>query len=115
MNNNHHPMHSMYVFFCGNVRDADSGRRFCGGETTDDLYQYCRETMQAKKPLLNGERIVKVNKSGCLGQCHLGPNVVVFPDNVWYRCTSKEDVDTIIADHIMGGRVVESLLNTRSL
>lgn len=105
----------MYVFFCGNVREANSGRKFCGGEKTDDLYQYFRETMQSKKPLLNGERIVKVNKSGCLGQCNLGPNVVVFPDNIWYRCTSKEDVDTIIEQHIMGGTIVESLLNKRSI
>ncbi|HVV84825.1 MAG TPA: hypothetical protein VHE35_17295 [Kofleriaceae bacterium] len=52
---------------------------------------------------------VAVTTSGCLGPCFEGPNVVVYPDAVWYRGVGTGDVDEIV-EHLAGGPVVERLV-----
>ncbi len=52
---------------------------------------------------------VRVNNSGCLDQCGHGPNVVVYPDGVWYSHLTVEDVPAIIEEHLIGSRPVERL------
>jgi (2Fe-2S) ferredoxin len=34
---------------------------------------------------------------------------VVYPDEVWYTYLDREDVDEIINEHLVNGRVVERL------
>jgi (2Fe-2S) ferredoxin len=34
---------------------------------------------------------------------------VIYPDNVWYKAVTPDDVTEIIDGHIEGGRVVERL------
>ena len=38
-----------------------------------------------------------------------GPVLVVYPDNVWYTFVDKEDIDDIIDNHLVHGRIVERL------
>jgi len=52
---------------------------------------------------------VRANQSGCLDQCEHGPNVVVYPDAVWYGGVTLADVDEIVDSHIAGGIPVERL------
>ena len=52
---------------------------------------------------------VRANQSGCLDQCEHGPNLVVYPDAVWYGRVTLDDVDEIIESHIVGGKPVERL------
>jgi (2Fe-2S) ferredoxin len=53
---------------------------------------------------------VRANQSGCLDQCEHGPNVVIYPEAIWYGRVTPEDVDEIIQCHIVGGKPVERLL-----
>ncbi len=62
---------------------------------------------QVAKAGLKGR--VRVNNSGCLDQCGHGPNVVVYPEGVWYSHLNLEDVPVIVAEHLIGGRPVERL------
>lgn len=50
---------------------------------------------------------VRVNHAGCMNQCGHGPIVVVYPDDVWYAAVDEESARRIVADHLVGGRVVE--------
>ncbi len=87
-----------YIFFCCNIKT--NGRPFCGGEKTEALYEYCQEklnTYKENRPEFD-KRIIKANKTGCLGRCAVGPNAVVFPDNTWRRCVSTDDVDAILEE-----------------
>jgi len=52
---------------------------------------------------------VRANQSGCLDQCEHGPNIVVYPDAVWYGKVTEADVEEIIESHIVGGKPVERL------
>jgi (2Fe-2S) ferredoxin len=51
----------------------------------------------------------RINNAGCLDRCELGPCIVIYPDGVWYSCKSKEDIDAIIKEHLLGGMPVERL------
>ena len=53
--------------------------------------------------------IVRVNHSGCLGQCGHGPMVVVYPDDVWYHGVKPEDAQRLVSEHLQGGRPLEDL------
>ncbi len=48
---------------------------------------------------------VRVSRTGCLGLCHLGPNVAVFPENHWYAGVTDEDADRIIQTELAGMKV----------
>lgn len=52
--------------------------------------------------------VVRVNHAGCMGQCELGPVVVVYPDDVWYQGVDVHGASRILRDHIVGGRPVEA-------
>jgi len=52
---------------------------------------------------------VRINKAGCMDQCEHGPTVVVYPEQVWYCFVRVEDVDEIVREHLLAGRVVERL------
>ncbi|MCW3060372.1 MAG: putative ferredoxin [Capsulimonas sp.] len=53
---------------------------------------------------------VKVTATGCLTPCLIGPNLVVYPEGVWYSGVSPNDVEEIVATHLDRGAVVERLL-----
>ncbi|MFN0059319.1 MAG: (2Fe-2S) ferredoxin domain-containing protein [Planctomycetota bacterium] len=52
---------------------------------------------------------VRINKSGCLGQCGYGPMIAIYPDNVWYGAVTSDDAEAIFSEHIVGGRAVARL------
>lgn len=53
---------------------------------------------------------VEVNQTGCFGLCEVGPNLVVYPQGIFYCGVSLDDVDEIIESHFKDGKVVERLL-----
>jgi len=53
---------------------------------------------------------VRINASQCLDRCERGPALVIYPEGVWYRCESKEDIDEILRVHLVGGGRVAGLL-----
>jgi len=53
---------------------------------------------------------IRVNRSGCLNQCGHGPNLVVYPDAVWYAHVQPSDADEIFDSHLVAGTPVQRLL-----
>ena len=56
---------------------------------------------------------VKVEGSGCQGQCNTGPTVRVTPDEIWYCRVKPIDVPLIVEQHLQGGKPVKALFNPR--
>ena len=52
---------------------------------------------------------VAVTSCGCLGPCFDGPNLVIYPDGIWYAGATADDADEIVAEHLLAGRPVERL------
>lgn len=53
---------------------------------------------------------VRVNHAGCMSQCGHGPMVVVYPDDVWYAAVDEAGAKRIVAEHLVGGRIVTDYL-----
>ncbi|MBI3088626.1 MAG: (2Fe-2S) ferredoxin domain-containing protein [Candidatus Omnitrophica bacterium] len=60
------------------------------------------EALKARVKALGLSRHVRVSKSGCQDLCAKGPNVMVFPDYLWYHAVSLEDVERIIQEVTQG-------------
>ncbi len=94
-----------HVFFCLNQRD--DGSACCADHDAAELQAYAKQ--RVKQLDLSGAGRVRVNKAGCLDRCGEGPCVVIYPEAVWYTYVDKHDIDEIVDQHLVQGRVVERL------
>lgn len=56
------------------------------------------------------EKEIKVIRTGCFGLCEAGPVVIVYPEGTFYSHVKPEDIDTIVEEHLIKGRIVKDLL-----
>ena len=66
--------------------------------------------MKARAKKMDLKTRVRINRSGCLDRCELGPTMVIYPEGVWYTYRTREDIDEILDRHIVRGERVERLL-----
>ncbi|MDG2242406.1 MAG: (2Fe-2S) ferredoxin domain-containing protein [Rhodospirillaceae bacterium] len=102
------PYYRIHVFCCTNVRPEGHPRGSCARNNSVALRDYMK-----KKAKTMGIGRVRINASGCLDRCELGPAMVIYPEGIWYCYESETDIDEILESHVESGRVVERLkLNT---
>lgn len=53
---------------------------------------------------------IQVILTGCFGLCESGPNIVVYPEGVFYSHVTLEDVPEIVEEHIVKGHIVRRRL-----
>lgn len=61
------------------------------------------------------ENEVAVVKTGCFGLCALGPVVLVYPDQIFYSMVKPQDVEEIVTEHLVKGRIVKRLVYDETL
>jgi (2Fe-2S) ferredoxin len=94
-----------HVFFCVNQRA--NGEACCNDHDAEGVRNYAKQRI--KELGLSGRGKVRINSAGCLDRCEEGPVIVVYPEEIWYTYVDKSDIDEIIEEHIMNGRIVERL------
>ena len=94
-----------HVFCCVNERPETHPRGSCARHGAGDLRDYMKA--RAKELGLDG---VRINSAGCLDRCELGPTMVIYPEGIWYRCSTPEDVDAVLSTHLRDGGRVERLM-----
>lgn len=94
-----------HVFFCCNQRAP--GESCCNDLGASEAQTYAKDRIRQLG--LKGQGQIRINKAGCLDRCDEGPVLVVYPDAVWYHYIDKEDIEEIIQEHLIHGRVVERL------
>lgn len=99
------PYYAAHVFCCTNERPEKHPRGSCARAGSERLRNYMKA--RAKELGLEG---VRINSSGCLDRCELGPVIVIYPEGVWYAVRTTEDIDAILTTHLQGGGRVEHLM-----
>lgn len=99
------PFFRCHVFCCMNERPPGHERGCCKEKGAVRLRNYLKA--RVKELGLEG---VRVNQSGCLDRCELGPVMVIYPEGIWYHYRSIEDAEEILQSHIVGGGRVERLM-----
>lgn len=99
------PFFRVHVFVCKTERPPGHPKGSCVQRSPSDLHAYMKERAEQA-----GLKDIRINQSGCLDRCELGPAIVIYPEGIWYTCRSKEDVDEIIDKHLIGGDRVERLM-----
>lgn len=95
----------LHVFCCTNRRPDGHPRGSCAAKGSEPLRDYLKARA---KELGLGD--VRINSAGCLDRCGLGPVLLIYPEGVWYRYDSAEDLDEILVTHLQKGDRVNRLL-----
>jgi (2Fe-2S) ferredoxin len=101
------PYYEAHVFVCCNRRPDGHRRGSCAAKGSEALRDYMKA--RAKELGLKG---VRVNMAGCLDRCEFGPTMVIYPEGVWYRVRTREDVDAVLEAHLVRGERVPELMLT---
>jgi (2Fe-2S) ferredoxin len=81
-----------YVLVCQNEDCKQRG----SGELLENLKERLKDSDAEVKSYM------------CFGGCQAGPNIVLYPQKVWYNGVKRDDVNDIAA-HAEGGAPVERL------
>jgi (2Fe-2S) ferredoxin len=91
------------VFYC-----AAAGCVSCGSNSVRDAFGVALKARGL-------ENEVEVIGTGCMGLCGEGPLVRIAPDNTLYQHVDSVAAETIVAEHIAGGKKVGAhLVDTTS-
>ena len=93
-----------HVFFCINQREDGA---CCADKGAQAMRDYAKKKIKALK--LSGPGKCRINNAGCMDRCTEGPVIAIYPEGVWYTYVDKEDIDEIINEHLVHGRVVARL------
>jgi len=99
------PYFETHIFCCVNERPAGHKRGCCKSRGAEPLRNY----MKARAKEL-GIANIRVNQSGCLDRCELGPTMVIYPEGIWYSYHTVEDAEEILQRHLLNGERVERLM-----
>jgi (2Fe-2S) ferredoxin len=98
--------YAKHVFICTNQKD--NGKKCCAQDGGSVFFRYMKEKLIALSA--HGPNKIRLSQSGCLGRCHQGPCLLVYPEAVWYTYQSFSDLDEIIDEHLLNAKRVERLL-----
>ena len=102
--------YARHIFMCTNVRPEGHPRGSCSARAAEaGGVEKLRAYMREKAKQLGIESI-RCNASGCLDRCEFGPNMVIYPEGVWYRYESTQDIDEILETHVKNGDRVGRLM-----
>ncbi len=94
-----------HLFVCTNRRPEGHHRGSCAAKGSEKLRDY----MKARAKEM-GLQNLRVNSAGCLDRCELGPCLVIYPEGIWYKIETTEDVDAVLEQHVRDGGRARALM-----
>jgi (2Fe-2S) ferredoxin/cyclopropane fatty-acyl-phospholipid synthase-like methyltransferase len=94
-----------HVFICD--QEKPEGVPCCAARGSGKTLETLRKEI-ATRGLMDS---VQVTVCGSLGLCERGPNLVVYPEGVWYTNVTPQDVPELVESHFRNGRPLERLVN----
>ncbi|HET6440354.1 MAG TPA: methyltransferase [Anaeromyxobacter sp.] len=93
-----------HLFVC--EQKKPEGAPCCSARGSAAVIEALRREIAARD--LSGS--VAVTPCGSLGLCENGPNLVVYPEGIWYSHVTPADVPEIVSEHLVAGRPVARLV-----
>ena len=100
------PQPAFYIFKCEQSAPPGMPKPSCVTPDTQDLFQYTAQKLM-KEGIMMTAPIVRTS---CMNRCAAGPIMLVEPGHTMYVGLTKEKIDRIITEHIIGGNVVEEFV-----
>jgi len=90
-----------HIFVCTN--DRGGKRRSCADKNSPLI----KTTLKKEVHIRGWTKSVRVSQSGCMGLCPNGPNVMIYPQKIWFSGVSVDDTGQIISkvEEIMNGSI----------
>ncbi|HSO19637.1 MAG TPA: (2Fe-2S) ferredoxin domain-containing protein [Desulfosarcina sp.] len=80
-----------HVFVCTN--DRKGVRKSCADNGSPQIKAELKQAVNE-----NGWKgRVRISTSGCMGLCANGPNVMIYPQKIWFSGVLPDDVDGIVS------------------
>jgi (2Fe-2S) ferredoxin len=79
-----------HLFIC--IKTRDGIRKSCGDGGSLDLQGALKDAVRER----GWKGTVRVSTSGCLGQCETGPNIMIYPQKIWFSEVTHDDVPEIL-------------------
>ena len=88
-----------HLFLC--MKSRRGARKSCGDGGSPGLKAVLKDEVKKRgwKP------IVRISDSGCLGVCEDGPNIMIYPQEIWLSEVTNEDIPEIM--ELLGSLVAE--------
>ena len=99
------PQPAFYIFKCQQSAPPGMPKPSCVKQDdpeSQQLFQHMAQTLMQKGIIATVTPI----QTGCLNRCQQGPVMLVEPGHTMYVGLTKEKIDRIIDEHIIGGNVV---------
>lgn len=78
------------LFVCINNRHGESPS--CGYSGSEEMVEELKKVCKERN--LKGK--IRAAKSGCLDLCAFGPNIMIWPEGLWYMKVTKDDIPQIV-------------------
>jgi (2Fe-2S) ferredoxin len=99
------PQPAFYIFKCQQSAPPGMPKPSCVSQNDPEsaqLFQHLAQSLMMKGII----GTVSPIQTGCLNRCQQGPVMLVEPGHTMYVELTKEKIDRIIDEHIIGGNVV---------
>lgn len=80
-----------HVFVCTNDRGGE------GRSCADQNSPLIRTTLKQEVSNRGWGKHVRVSQCGCMGLCANGPNVIIYPQKIWFSEVSIDDIGQIVS------------------
>jgi len=103
------PQPAFYIFKCQQSAPPGMPKPSCvkaDNPESQQLFQHLAQALMQKGII----GTVTPIQTGCLNRCQQGPVMLVEPGHTMYVGLTKEKIDRIIDEHIIGGNVVSEFV-----
>jgi len=100
------PQPTFYIFKCEQSAPPGMPKPSCVTEQSRDLFNHMTQALMSKG--LMGP--VQPIRTSCLGRCQMGPVMLVEPGHHMYVQLTKEKIDRIVEEHIVGGNPINEYI-----